>query len=267
MDFSEYDSDTESTNIIQDLKAEIDMHINNIKYLRSKLICEQKRFERLEKSKEELNTQWAKKREKWDLEYVAFCKQIKALEGTDIDELGCKASELNIDEKCKIYLIEDQNGKKYVGQTTQPIICRYIQHLKTDTCSSNLLDLKNSVIKCIDVCDIKDKLKVEKEWIDKIDCVNKNCKYNKQDQEIKIEQKNKIEQWISEEVTYDKDVSTSFNKLWTHYENWFIENYHNGRLHKSYFKEKLIEYETSFLQDIPVKLNIKTFNLKIDDSD
>jgi len=258
------DLDEEPTNIIQYLKAEIDMHINNIKYYRSKLICEKQRFERLEESKEELNTRWAKKREKWDLEYVAFCKQIKALEGTDIDELGCKASELNIDEKCKIYLIEDQNGKKYVGQTTQPIICRYIQHLKTDTCSSNLLDLKNSVIKCIDVCDIKDKLKVEKEWIDKIDCVNKNCKYNKHEQENKI-----IEQWITEAVTYDKDVSTSFTELWNDIVNWKIENNLDGKLHRTYFKEKLIEYETSFLQDIPVvvRLNTKYFNLKINDSD
>ena len=179
MNFSDSDDDSDySTNLIQYLKAEIDMHMNNIKYLRSKLICEKKRFERLEESKEELNTLWAKKREKSEKEFIDMTKQIKALEGTDIDELGCKASEMNIDKRCKIYLIEDKDGKKYVGQTTQPIICRYSQHLKTSTCSSSLLDLKNSVIKCIDVCDIKDKLKVEKEWIDKIDCVNKNSKNN-----------------------------------------------------------------------------------------
>lgn len=113
-------------------------------------------------------------------------KKIKELEeGIAIDEMGCKASELNLNITCKIYVIEDKDGKKYVGQTTQPIICRYIQHLKTSDCNSRLLDLENSIIKCIDVCDPKDRYKVEKKWIEKIDCVNKNGnKINKEIMEL-----------------------------------------------------------------------------------
>lgn len=221
IDFSEYSSDSDDSVIdideglycsqsrqIKNLENELELWKSRAKYYKNKWNYTNDKFKRtknLYKKLEEenkkleegnnklkkslsydkynqLNKDWSKKRDEWYEEWRTMKQEINALkEATGIDQLGCKASDLNLGI-CKIYVIEDKDAKKYVGQTTQPIICRYIQHLKTNDCNSRLLDLENSIIKCIDVCDPKDKYKVEKKWIEKIDCVNKNG--NKTNKEI-----------------------------------------------------------------------------------
>jgi chromosome segregation ATPase len=205
IDFSEYSSDSDDSVIdvyenpyvlhsreIKNLENELELWKSRAKYYKNKWNYTNDKFKRtkklykkLEEENNKLNKDWAKKRDEWNEEYRTMNQEINTLkEGTGIDQLGCKASDLNL-EMCKIYVIEDKDGKKYVGQTTQPIICRYIQHLKTNDCNSRLLDLENSIIKCIDVCDPKDKYKVEKQWIEKIDSVNKNGnKINKEIMEL-----------------------------------------------------------------------------------
>jgi len=81
----------------------------------------------------------------------------------------------------KIYVIEDCNGLKYVGQTKQNLNARFRSHKsekktnKSRSCMSKLLDLDNCQINCIDIADSKEEANVlEKILINSIDCVNIN---------------------------------------------------------------------------------------------
>ena len=74
----------------------------------------------------------------------------------------------------KIYCIEDINGKKYVGQTTQYYLCNRLsghRQAKKNRCaiSSCELDLDNCKIYILEESDEKGR---EQYWINKIDCVN-----------------------------------------------------------------------------------------------
>tara|TARA_R110000737_G_scaffold317222_1_gene327780 strand:- start:363 stop:830 length:468 start_codon:yes stop_codon:yes gene_type:complete len=107
--------------------------------------------------------------EAWIEEYVATSNK-------NIDQMSCRSSDLNRNI-VKVYLIEDNDGKKYVGQTIKPIVARYCEHLApNNVCTSNELDLENSWIKLLEECDIKDKYIIESKWINNIDCVNTNGK-------------------------------------------------------------------------------------------
>ena len=75
-----------------------------------------------------------------------------------------------------IYCIEDNNGLKYVGSTKYSLSHRLYGH-KADKrrnkyYSSSKLDFNNSVIYLLEVCETSDRMKKEKYWINKIDCVN-----------------------------------------------------------------------------------------------
>jgi hypothetical protein len=79
----------------------------------------------------------------------------------------------------KIYVIEDCNGLKYVGRTTQNLQRRLSSHKSEKkrnryrSCMTKLLDLDDCEIKCIDVADSKEESdELEKFWINSIDCVN-----------------------------------------------------------------------------------------------
>ena len=77
-----------------------------------------------------------------------------------------------------IYCIEDINGLKYVGSTIQVLKRRFKNHkLKTNNCTSRLLDLHNSKIYELEKCELSNKQEREKYWINNIDCVN-YYKYN-----------------------------------------------------------------------------------------
>ena len=73
----------------------------------------------------------------------------------------------------KIYCIEDINGLKYVGSTKMILKKRFHCHkTPSNKCSSKMLDLDNSKISLLELCDKKTKKIKEQYWIEKIDCVN-----------------------------------------------------------------------------------------------
>ena len=82
----------------------------------------------------------------------------------------------------KIYVIEDCNGLKYVGQTKQKLNTRLSGHIRDKydnnlnyNIRSSLLDLDDCEMRCIDIADSKEEAK-ELEWfyMNSIDCVNIN---------------------------------------------------------------------------------------------
>ena len=77
----------------------------------------------------------------------------------------------------KIYFIVDINGLVYVGATIQELKYRFSKHKSNKKrnygcCSSQILDLDNSIIECIEECTEDERREREKYWIDNIDCVN-----------------------------------------------------------------------------------------------
>ena len=72
----------------------------------------------------------------------------------------------------KIYCIEDVNGNKYIGSTSQPLNTRLRHHRCHTTCSSYKLDLYNSFIYTIEECDEENRNEREQYWIDNTECVN-----------------------------------------------------------------------------------------------
>ena len=73
-----------------------------------------------------------------------------------------------------IYCIEDINGLKYVGSTIQKLKRRFKNHKQqSNRCMSRLLDIYNSKIYELEICELSEKKEREKYWINKIDCVNK----------------------------------------------------------------------------------------------
>lgn len=74
----------------------------------------------------------------------------------------------------KIYKIEDSDGLKYVGQTSQKLSYRLQQHTTQKRFySSSRLDLDDCFITCLDVADSKEEAnELEIFYIQSIDCVN-----------------------------------------------------------------------------------------------
>lgn len=98
-----------------------------------------------------------------------------------------------------IYCIEDVNGLKYIGRTRDKkgIINRLYNHRsdknQSKGCSSQLLDLDNCKITCIDTCETNEEsLKLEKHYMNSIDCVNKQKgNFNPKEYKKQYDQKNK----------------------------------------------------------------------------
>jgi len=78
--------------------------------------------------------------------------------------------------KINIYCIEDINGLKYVGSTKKSLSDRFSGHRadkkRNNYYSSSKLDLNNSKINLLEKGGESDRMKKEKYWINKIDCVN-----------------------------------------------------------------------------------------------
>lgn len=76
-----------------------------------------------------------------------------------------------------IYCIEDINGLKYIGSSTQQLNLRLGQHRydrkRNKFLSSKQLDLDNCKIYELEKCEKKISYDREKYWINKIKCVNK----------------------------------------------------------------------------------------------
>ena len=120
-----------------------------------------------------------------------------------------------------IYLIEDINGLKYVGSTKNKLNNR-LSHHKADQklnrrATSKQLDLLNCSIKTIDTTDETNRLKIEKYWINKIDCVNvrrydfDRVKYMKQ---YNIDNKEHLKIVKSIRETNVKNWRNSFGGYW-----------------------------------------------------
>jgi predicted GIY-YIG superfamily endonuclease len=120
-----------------------------------------------------------------------------------------------------IYLIEDINGLKYVGSTKNKLNIR-LSHHKADQklnrrATSKQLDLLNCSIKTIDTTDETNRLKIEKYWINKIDCVNvlrydfDRVKYMKQ---YNIDNKEHLKIVKSIRETNVKNWRNSFGGCW-----------------------------------------------------
>ena len=52
-----------------------------------------------------------------------------------------------------------------------------------------------------------------------------------------------VDNFIKDCLEFNKDTITPFNIIWNAYENWFIENYENGRIDKNELKKKLISIQ------------------------
>jgi len=84
----------------------------------------------------------------------------------------------------KIYCIEDINDLKYVGATKQKLSDRFSHHKSKRQCSSNKLNLYNSIIYLLEECEESESKERERYWINKLDTVN-YLKLNGEDKERK----------------------------------------------------------------------------------
>ena len=78
----------------------------------------------------------------------------------------------------KIYCIEDCNGLKYVGSTTEKLNKRLSRHKRNKRanrphCSCSKLQLENCKIYQLEETDEEHRFQKEQYWIDNIDCINK----------------------------------------------------------------------------------------------
>ena len=75
-----------------------------------------------------------------------------------------------------IYLIQDCDGLKYVGSTKQKLKDRLYKHKhdkkRNRYCSSSKLNLDNSEIYLLEVCNESNRMEREKYWINEFDTVN-----------------------------------------------------------------------------------------------
>ena len=81
-----------------------------------------------------------------------------------------------------IYCIEDINGLKYIGSTKDKLDVRFKKHkcISGNTCSSRLLDLKQSKIFLLEKVNDSERKQKERFWINNSICVNeKKLNYDK----------------------------------------------------------------------------------------
>ena len=94
-----------------------------------------------------------------------------------------------------IYCIEDINDLKYVGKTKQKLYQRLSEHIshRNRECSSNKLNLFNSIIYTLEECEKEVSKEREKYWINKIDCVNiLKLNFNRQEHKLKMKEQKRL---------------------------------------------------------------------------
>jgi len=111
---------------------------------------------------------------------------------------------------CKIYCIEDCNGLKYVGSTTQTLKSRLISHKGGKkfgkNTSSKKLDLDNCKIYQLEECDISHRYEREKYWINNTHCVNeRKMNFNQKEYERKWYLENRQKQKQKQKQYYLKN--------------------------------------------------------------
>tara|TARA_R110000744_G_scaffold199668_2_gene318856 strand:+ start:51 stop:503 length:453 start_codon:yes stop_codon:yes gene_type:complete len=110
-----------------------------------------------------------------------------------------------------IYLVEDINDLQYVGRTKRDLIIRHKEHKwskynKSKKCSSNKLNIENSTITELEICETDIAKEREQYWINKIDSVNTNNTYFDKKEYYKMnkdkiltnQKKNKSQKWFCE---------------------------------------------------------------------
>ena len=95
-----------------------------------------------------------------------------------------------------IYCIEDINDLKYVGSTIQEINKRLRSHINDKkigrNTSSKQLNLYNCIIYALEECSEEDRKERERDWINKLDCVNtKKLNYTQSENHKKWREKNR----------------------------------------------------------------------------
>tara|TARA_R110000765_G_C18762736_1_gene589164 strand:- start:152 stop:598 length:447 start_codon:yes stop_codon:yes gene_type:complete len=125
----------------------------------------------------------------------------------------------------KIYLLQDDNGLKYVGRTKQKLNRRFNNHKcdkkRNHGCSSKKLDLDNCDIICLDIADSKEEAhELEEFYINSIDCVNEQ-KYNFDHKEYRKEyMKNYDHKGYNKEYREkNRDTIISDKRKLYHYQN------------------------------------------------
>ena len=114
-----------------------------------------------------------------------------------------------------IYVVEDINDLKYVGRTKRTIDERHQEHKYSKynnckKCSSHKLHLENSIISQLEICEEDIAKERECYWINKLDTVNENNRFEGTNKEY---QKKYKKEWTKN----NKEKIKIISKKW--YEN------------------------------------------------
>ena len=126
----------------------------------------------------------------------------------------------------KIYQIIDDEGKRYIGSTTQRLYRRFSKHIHNNSdkrkCSSAKLNLEKAEITLIEAypCDSrKELLKRERYWIEQLECVNDCMPF------ITREEKLQYNRDRTKMPGYKEDFNIR-RKKWRHFKSsWGFNNY------------------------------------------
>ena len=122
----------------------------------------------------------------------------------------------------KIYCITDCNGLHYVGSTTQALSQRLSKHRSDKKighyCSSSKLNLDDCQIDLLEQCELCDRSKRERFYINVIDCVNE-YKLNFDREQWSEDNKEKVAQYKKQWREDNKEKIAQTNKQWYHYKN------------------------------------------------
>ena len=130
----------------------------------------------------------------------------------------------------KIYkIVCNETGEIYIGSTTQSLRRRYKKHISDSKSDKRKCDsakiIKNSKILLIENYPCKSRkelLKKEREWIDKIDCINKRRPI------ITKKERKKYQSGYRKE---NKDELNEYRRNWRKYKSsWSYNNYLGTRL-------------------------------------
>jgi len=153
----------------------------------------------------------------------------------------------------KIYCIEDFNGLKYVGSTTQELRSRLYHHRCHGECMSRKLDLYNCEINTLEVTDEENRYVREQYWIDNTECVNiqsaiaDDKRYYRKNKE-KILEKNKKyyvknkDEIMKQQKKYRDENKESIKKQ---QEQYYIDNHEKIKQRR---KERYYQNQEKFIK-------------------
>jgi len=148
----------------------------------------------------------------------------------------------------KIYLIEDINDLRYVGSTNQFYLnSRFSQHKYHKkighTCSSSKLNLHNSTITELEICEENERQERERYWVKKLGCVNEHLQLSVEE----LNEANKERARAKSARYYEKHKNTKEYRDKT--KQYYKDN-------KEYFKE----YSKKYRSDPDVKWKMDQYS-------